>query len=182
MELLVTIFLIPLVALTLYHLNFFVDQSFRRTTVRMLPEHEVEIALGYMAKDVVAANSVVVTSGGVPVAVGTRGDGITLTIDDNNTSTDFSDDDQIIYALTVTNTLTRQYTEFPLVGTSVKTVARNITALQLVQDANEASLPFPRNVVQATVTATIGGMSKTETRLMSSRMLRADRFLPKGLL
>jgi len=176
-ELLVTILLIPLVGLTLYHLNFFVDQSFRRTTARMLPEQEVEVTLGYMAKDIMAANSVEVTSGGAPVAVGDPGDGMILTIDDNITPANTADDDEIEYTL-FDGTLERVYTVRPSGSSSTKVVARNITSLQLVQDANEASLPFPRNIIRATVTSTVGGIASTGTRTMSSRALEAVQPLP----
>lgn len=171
-EILVVALLIPLIGLAIVQLDFFSHNYFHRTTHAMVSEQEVEMSLGAMARDITMAHSLEVWAGGVPVLVGTAGDSLFLTLDDDITPEDSTDDDEVEYRLNG-GSLIREYVVMP--GPAPlpdQTIARNVTALVVMQTIDEAAL-LPRNVIRATVSATSQGVEVTRTRYMASRVLSA---------
>ena len=177
-ELLLVAVLIPILGLTLVQLDLFTEYSFKRMTDRMLPEQEVETALGFMERDVSKAVSVTVYNDPgwsvvVPPGNATPGDRVQITINDNNTPLSTTDDDRVRYSISA-GTILRQYSVNGGAFDAGQVVARNITVLSLLQTVEQTALPQqPQNVLRATVTAVLGGATVTRTRFITSRALRA---------
>jgi len=173
-ELLIAILLIPLIGLTMAHLNILTDNFFRQVTLTQQAEQEVEGALGFVGKDMVRARSLTVYSGGwgsgFQVPIGTPGDRMEMTVDDDNDiPSNAANDDMIRYSTSGT-TIVRDYMVRPFGGWISQTVARNVSSLSLVQTLDETLTS--QNVMKATVGAAVGGRSVQRTRYIASRTLR----------
>lgn len=181
LELMMVVLLIPIVGFTVVQLDFLTHTYFYRTTRGMISEQEVEIALGAIARDVVAARAIAVCDlAWVPVAVGATESYLELVVDDNNDiPPDPTNDDVIRYSLdTVTGTILRQYdTDSSGVFDFGQVIARNVTGLEFTQTTEQPpateNLPTPQNVVRVRVVATFGQTTVDRTRYVTSRAMRA---------
>ena len=172
--------LIPLLGLTIAQLDIFTLDYFNRATRSMIPEQEIEIAFGSLERDILVAKAVTVYSDGgtwaSPVAPATTGDGIEVTLDDNNTPLDATDDDRIRYSLNG-DTIVREY-EIDGTGFDLgQIVARDVTVLQFTQAVNQPpateNLPAPANVIRVRISATLRQLTVDRTRYITSRAMSA---------
>ena len=179
-EVLVIVLLIPILGLTVAQLDLFTQNYFIRTTREMISEQEIEIAFGTMAKDIVVANSITVHPDGgtwaaFPVTPGTTGNGIKVSIDDNNTPQNLADDDVIRYSVDATNRLVREYQVNGAGAFTPQTIARNVTTLAFTQTVNQLApilpenLPPPSNVIQVRINAAVGSSAVNRIRYITSR-------------